>query len=119
MVDRNATPWKKTCAFREYIGEHKADTNDERYERVKALLVRHGGDGMIRDDLLRDFTSDRGIISDIRKKGNRAAHCEDTKEEMFVAAVKRQPKELQPYMEEIRLVGRKPRKSRKSRQSRS
>ncbi|PBL04357.1 hypothetical protein ARMGADRAFT_1004928 [Armillaria gallica] len=118
MVEKNAIAWKKTCAFRDYISEHKADTNKERYESVKELLVRHGEDGMMRDDLLRDFTSDRGIISDIRKKGNRAAHCEGTKEEMFVAAVKRQPKGLQPYMEEIRLVGRTPRKPRNSRKSR-
>ncbi len=121
MVDRNATTWKKTCAFREYIGKHKADTNEERYESVRALLVKHGSDGMMQDDLLRDFTSDSGVIFDIRKEGNRAAHCEDTKEEMFVAAVKRQPKELQLYMEKVRLVGkpRKPRKPLNSRKSRS
>ncbi|SJK99500.1 uncharacterized protein ARMOST_02802 [Armillaria ostoyae] len=87
-------------AFRNHLRRYIDD--EDRFNALRQVVGAN-----ISDDLLRHLTSldPNGISVSLRDSGNAVAHCHGKAEEEFKAPIERQPEELQPYMEELRVVG--------------
>lgn len=111
MVPRNVARREAFLTFRKDLRDHKVSgyTDEMQFRRVRQLLVDHDGVRDMGEDLLRNLTSDTGILIKMRREGNEAAHCDgmdnDIREDIFVAAVKRQPEDEQSLLEEVRVCG--------------